>query len=71
MQKIRTFYALLSIKNTIRLGVEPRTFRLTAECSNQLSYPIMRLRLLAFFLIFLFSLFSLFSLSSFLYFRLF
>ena len=25
-------------KITARLGVEPRTFRLTAECSNQLSY---------------------------------
>ena len=34
------FYALQSIKNTTRLGVEPRTFRLTAECSNQLSYPV-------------------------------
>jgi hypothetical protein len=38
----RIFYALLSIKNATRLGVEPRTFRLTAECSNQLSYPVKR-----------------------------
>ena len=37
---MRIFFALQSKKNATREGVEPSTFRLTAECSNQLSYQV-------------------------------
>ena len=30
----------INVKNATREGVEPSTFRLTAECSNQLSYQV-------------------------------
>ncbi len=36
--KVKSILILQKKCKTLRTGVEPATFRLTAECSNQLSY---------------------------------